>query len=205
MGWLPLSIQKGPTFQKLDTLSRDRDRRRAFLHALKDASRDYVDIFTEFQIASDAQARHYRRHWYDPNWANSTDVWWPGCQPIEPLARAGMIRAFEEAVTRNLPVDNYWIGVGESFETSISWNERQITRIMLTPPPPPPYTRYEEDDPLLIDTAPIMVVRREKRVISDTYTDSPSPEDITNEIVFCLVRTRLEPGDTGTSEPATSG
>ena len=183
------TIEKGNTLLAIERIARDPARRDAFLEALEDDGQDYVDILTQHGALSPARltriTNHLRRHWYpsqaqlddedniraaDPN--GRVPWWWEDHQPIEPIIRQGLIRAFREAKNRGLPIDAYWVATGDVVAVSVSWNERQVTFVRFTPPTPdeafvPPddpsrtlqepivfFLRREDDD---IDPAPPLV------------------------------------------------
>jgi hypothetical protein len=184
-GWVKDVIRKGKILRKLDQLSTSSEAGEAFLKALKDKEgktyRDYTEVLLQHGLVNAAEAAHLRRHWFpdtatlaqkDALLAKEGKVpwWWDAYQPIEPLLRQGMIEAFEKAKTSRwlVPVDAYWMAVGDRVLVSVSWNERQITMVRVTPPVPkddavpadaPGYTKEE---PILVirhkeDTAPGLV------------------------------------------------
>ena len=129
-------MQKGAFFRRLDDISRVPIRRDAFLAALKDDTQDYVQVLVAHGIVvDDGHADHLRLHWF-PADPTSQDTWWKEHQPIMPVMRQGYARAFEEAQVRNLPIDGYWLSGGDRVAVSITWDDRKITLIRLTPPCP---------------------------------------------------------------------
>ena len=61
----------------------------------------------------------------------------------------GLIKALELAGP-DLYLDTYWVPVGERVEVLLSKNERQVTRIVLTPPVEAPTTNRTTDTDLWI-------------------------------------------------------
>jgi hypothetical protein len=130
----PTDIQKGPILEKIDSLSANATRRDAFLQQLQDPKQDYVDILLSFGVVDKQEADHLRQHWFPQN-PQDTNAWWPQFQPIEPLLRAKMIEAFEQARDYNLSVDAYWISIGTRVEVFVQRSEKQITLLRVTPKP----------------------------------------------------------------------
>jgi hypothetical protein len=124
-------IAKGAVHQKIDPLVNDTNdpkRREALLTALKDSSRDYVQILVEHAGVTAAEAAVLRRTWYNPN------GWWPDHQPIEPIVRQGLIKSIELAMERSLPIDSYWVCGGDQVQVIVTCSNYQVTRLILTPP-----------------------------------------------------------------------
>ncbi|WP_218673898.1 hypothetical protein, partial [Candidatus Entotheonella palauensis] len=75
-----------------------------------------------------------------PQDPQASEAWWKDqcLQPLEPIARASMILAFEIAWKRDLPVETFWICRPEEtrFDTAVTWNEAQVNRLLFTPPVP---------------------------------------------------------------------
>jgi hypothetical protein len=144
-------IAKGNVLRQIDNISKgsDRDQKIAdFLEALKGSDPDYVGILATHAKLDKADEAHLRQHWFPTN--PKVSGWWSEHQPIAPLVRDSLILAFEIAQERGLPVDCYWLcPEGDQFEVSVTWNERQVTRIILTPPTlyesPKQPERYPDD------------------------------------------------------------
>jgi hypothetical protein len=130
----PTDIQKGPILAKIDSLSANATQRDEFLQQLRDPTQDYVDVLLSFGVVDQQEANHLRQHWF-PKDPTEPDAWWPQFQPIEPLLRAKMIEAFEQARDYNLSVDAYWISVGTRVEVFVQRSEKQITLLRITPKP----------------------------------------------------------------------
>jgi hypothetical protein len=123
-------IAKGAVHKKVDPLVNDTSdpkKREALLAALKDSSRDYVQILVELAGVTEAEAAFLRRTWYNPN------GWWPDHQPIEPIVRQGLIKSIELAMERHLPIDSYWVSGSEQFQVIVACSPHQVTRLILTP------------------------------------------------------------------------
>jgi hypothetical protein len=120
-------ITKGSIHQKVDAAANDLSKRAAFLAALEDWEQDYVDILVEHAGLTESEARHLRDKWYGPH------GWLPQDPPIEEEIRKGLIRAIQKASDENLPIDSWWIAVGNHFEVFEVVSKQQVTRIILTP------------------------------------------------------------------------
>jgi hypothetical protein len=130
----PGYLAKGAIHKKVDPLVGGRnnlERRQALLTALKDWSRDYIQILMEYTGLTRAEADYLRKTWYNPRGG-----WWPEHQPIEPIIRQSLITAIELAAERNLPLDSYWLAVGDQFQVIVACSDHQVTRLILTPPAP---------------------------------------------------------------------
>ncbi len=115
------------------------DRRSIILAALKDPSQDYIQIMKSLCKVPAKYADYVGKYWYDPNWQSPESLcWWKAHQPAEPISRQSLIDAIEIANEANLPIDSYWLPVGESWEVLVSRSEYQVTRLMMTPPSPLP-------------------------------------------------------------------
>jgi hypothetical protein len=131
---MPGYLAKGAIHKKVDPLVNDRnllERRQSLLTALKDWSRDYVQLLMEYAGLTEAEADYLRQTWYNPRGG-----WWPEHQPIEPIIRQSLITAIELAVERNLPLDSYWLCIGDQFQVIVACSDHQVTRLILTPPSP---------------------------------------------------------------------
>jgi hypothetical protein len=170
------NITKGPLLYYLDQLSRSDaslSRLGALLAALEQLQPTYrglVDVFQQHLFLDYDPARmealnnYLRRYWFD-----EVQGWWRPQQPIEPVFCQGLIKALREAIDnpitvedpaqgkrlKALPIDSYWIVVGERFEMTICRSLQQVTLLILTPNPPIPRPGIWDQD------TPIWVVRRE--------------------------------------------
>ena len=133
-------ISKGHVHRMVDTYANS-NQRQSFLTALQ-STRDYLDILGHDTGVDPRYIQNLRRTWYNPG----ADGWWPWLQPIQPLVRQGLIAAIELAsrdpdtgAVRNLPIDSYWMPIGDQVETVIAVSmQQQVIRLLLTPPSPPP-------------------------------------------------------------------
>ena len=163
---VPEFAQKGSILSKMDEISQQPTRRDAFLTDLRDATQSYVDILVKYGVVTAWQADHLRVHWFPADWQDpSSDCLWREHQPLEPILRQGARRAFEEAQARNLPIDSYWICVGNQVGEIVAWNARQVTRLRVTPPLPEEHT-LPEDHPRLTHTDPLVVIKRQDGEVS---------------------------------------
>jgi len=75
-------------------------------------------------------------------------------KPIEPIVRLGLIKAIEEAIARNLPLDSYWeaADTDTEFETIIICSAYQVTRLIRTPHPTAPsgFSPLRNDSPIFL-------------------------------------------------------
>jgi hypothetical protein len=140
----PGIIAKGLVNRKVDNTCNDLSKRDAFLAALRDAGRDFVQILIEHASVTSREADHLRRYWFNDKWAApDSGCWWQDKQPIVSIVRQGLIKALEVATQdpdtgekRSLPIDSYWLSGGATFEVIVTCSPQQITRIILTPPVP---------------------------------------------------------------------
>lgn len=172
------NTSKGPVHTAIDAWVNYHDQgvyvlRQAFLDALNDEAQDYVDIlsnddaqwkqpyrkiFDTLPKVSEGQAEYLRNFWY-----NTRTGWWHDRQPIQPIIRQGLIKAIELAMERKLPLDSYWVTMGDIpqagqyFHVIITCSPQQVTRLILTPLSDPP-----DQDHLarLTQPADIWVVKR---------------------------------------------
>jgi len=151
--------------------------REALREALHDASRDLVQIFIDYGIATDEQVAYLRKYWFNPRWADlNSGCLWPEHQPIEPVFRQGMITAIELATrpaagntpARLLPLNTCWVCAGKDFQMGICATEAQVTCIILTPDlPEHEWARQSRPGMLakLTYDGPFWVVKRGKESI----------------------------------------
>lgn len=102
-------------------------------------------------ILTPLEERHVRHDWLN----ESGTGWWKHAQPIEPILRAGLVKAFEMARDLKLPVAAYWICAssrkGGPFALKIGASQWQVTVSILSPPPEgPPPSRLVEDRSLWV-------------------------------------------------------
>jgi len=133
-------ISKGPVHTRVDAHANS-NQRQSLLAALQ-STRDYLDILENDAGVSPRYIQYLRRTWYN----QGAGGWWPWLQPLQPLVRQGLIEAIDLAsrdpdtgAARNLPIDSYWMPVGDQVETIIAVSvQQQVIRLLLTPPSPPP-------------------------------------------------------------------
>jgi hypothetical protein len=144
------TISKGIVHEKVDRLlnsPKTNPTRQAFIDAIQDWSKDYLEVLEMMAGVTKREIEYLREYWFDPNWADlHSECWWREHQPIEPIVRQGLITAIDVA-TRDpetgaerpepLAVDSYHIyGERNHFESLVTWTDKQVTRIVLTPPHP---------------------------------------------------------------------
>lgn len=134
MSGRPLSICtpiKGTVHRKVEQLVNHNPEARAqLLNALKERTRDYIQILMDLAGVTQEEAIPLRQNWYNPQ------GWWRAHQPIEPTVRQSLIKALELAAERNLPIESCWLWAGNQFQVIVTYNDSQVTRLILTPPPP---------------------------------------------------------------------
>lgn len=165
---------KGPVMRRLDEVANDATQREVFLETLKYSPRDLVQIFIDYDLATDKQVAYLRKYWFNPNWADSkSGCWWPEHQPIEPTIRQGLIKAIElatlpaegNAPAQFLPLNTCWVCAGTAFQIGICATNLQITCIILTPDLPErawARQRRPEEIAKLTYDGPFWVVKRGK-------------------------------------------
>jgi hypothetical protein len=142
------TISKGIVHAKVDRLLNDKKnpKRNEFIEAVKNWSIDYLELLTIAGVTP-PEVEYLREYWFDPNWADpNSECWWREHQPIEPIVRQGLITAIDIATQdpdadqprpEPLDVDSYHIyGERDHFESLVTWTDKQVTRIVLTPPHP---------------------------------------------------------------------
>jgi hypothetical protein len=126
-------ILKGAVHKRIEALINGQpDERKKLLAVLQDWTQDYVDILMQYTRLTPSEGAYLRRTWYNPG----QDGWWAAHQPIEPIVRQSLIKALTLAMERNLPVDSYWLSVGDDFQAIVTCSDHQVTRVIITPPTP---------------------------------------------------------------------
>jgi hypothetical protein len=132
--------------QKLSELPADQDRTEAYLFILQT-----VCNLTPGEI------NYLRRWWF------SKEGFWPNQYPIEPLLRRSMLKAI--AMAGGLPIDTYWLTVGQEFRMILTRSAWQVTRLMLTPEPDPiALLKYGKEYNIVIlhqTAVPISIIKRD--------------------------------------------
>jgi hypothetical protein len=134
---LSAHLTKGVVNRKVDALVNARDdagrfhKRAEFLAAVKAAAdaQQYLAVLRQQAGVSVAESTYLRDKWYEEG---PTGLW-PALQPVYLVLVRGLITAIEKA-SDDLPVDTYWIPVGDRVEVLVARSARQVTRIILTPP-----------------------------------------------------------------------
>ncbi len=136
-----------------------------FLQDLENSQHgDYVQVLVDYGIVlpgtkEGSEEYHLRNDWFNEN----KQGWWPEAGPVKDIHRQGMIEAFRESKMRRLPIDSYWICAGQNpFVVAIGWNDRQVTRIIISPASPehlPPKRLTQVMD--------VLVVKREERRLDE--------------------------------------
>lgn len=144
MPTMPGEMSKGEILQDLDKLLSDPPRRDALFDDLDDKTAGGAWTYSLAKLAvkhglvvanSDAE-KHLANDWFGT-------AWWNHMSPLqkEDTVRAALSVAIREAQKRNLPIDCYWVcalhGMPPAkLQVTISWSDRQVTLILLTPKPP---------------------------------------------------------------------
>lgn len=177
------TISKGLLQQAIERAANNAQQRPAFLAILKGSSgtlaTDWLDFLTVSGGLDRAAARYVRDIWFQ---------FWPSAYQAETIMRQSLIEAIELAnsLTTNeqnpMPIDCHWIWTEDQtkFQVLITYNARQVTRILLTPPPPTDRTIP------LIGLAPYFVVK------PGSHIDSAQEQ--------ALPRAPRPPGDTVPAE-----
>lgn len=156
----PTYISKGMVSRKVDEICNG-PLRSALLAVLNNPGKggaDWIQFLVDHGL-NPRRGDYLRNVWFNQSGAGL----WQAHQPIEPIVRQGLIEAIELASRdpdtqqeRNLPIDSYWMCLGDQVEVVVTYSAHQVTRIILTPPIPesPP------DPSLLLDMEPILIVKR---------------------------------------------
>ena len=136
-------IAKGSVHKKVDATLNHKaggafDKRAGFLAALGNAAtvQGYLTVLRNPQLMTppltQVESDYLRDTWY----SQGPDGWWPWLQPIYAILRQGLIKAIEVATAKNLPIDSYWLPVGNQVEVIVTAlpGAQQVTRLILTPP-----------------------------------------------------------------------
>jgi hypothetical protein len=121
--------QKAPTvwktevFQLIDRLSSDRALLERAVTALRDgASLVDVGVASRALEGDDERKKHVAKHWL-------------GDERLQRVLGQALLRAGELALERRLPIDAYWVFAGKRPRAAVSWNDRQVTLIVVRPAP----------------------------------------------------------------------
>ena len=118
----------------------------------KDPKASLVDLGIRFGYFSrPEEEEHFRKDWLDQE-----KGWFKQLPPIEPVIRAGLIKAIEQSIEHQLPIDTYWVRGGEQVEVAICRSELQLTVLIMTPAIP---------EPELPDVGPIGKFRPKDKII----------------------------------------
>ncbi len=197
----PGDISKGTIQDKLDKLCNDPSKRDALLDDLRKSPEGYVDILVKHMLRTSYELESYEVSYLRTMWFNKVG-YWKNHQPIEPIYRQGMIKAIEVATqdeqgknrAQALPIDSYWICDGNRVQVFVICNDRQVTRINLTPPPDP--DRAKVDPSKLTDMAPMWVVKPSRPYVPSfrgAQRDEEVVEDVDEKNRVETVRLRREP------------
>jgi hypothetical protein len=151
------TISKGDLQKAIEKVANNPQLRSDFLAALKGTpttpGTDWLEFLRNTDELDIQVERYVRDTWQKTFWSQ---------YPVEPIMRQSLIEAIElaDSLTADkqnpMPIDCYWIYTNDpdKFEALITYNARQVTRIILTPPPPPP-----NHPPLLTGKAPFWIVK----------------------------------------------
>lgn len=181
------------------------DIRAQLLAKLRDQSNHVAEIMTIGQVDGVAGQNHVKQHWLgEGSPANGPTGWWRNWKgEPEKVLRCGIIRALEVAMglthscphhapggapgsdpatrppgARNLPVDYYWVCGVSRFEVYVSWNQQQVTVIIVTPGFP--FSLVEYPDEYAAGTAPALDAWTQYdsgTIFVGQAEDVPSPSD----------------------------
>jgi hypothetical protein len=151
------TISKGRVQQAIETAANDPKLRPGFLNALQGpqtSGTDWIDFLRDAGGLSPGDEDYFRTRWLQ---------FWSQTYPVEAIVRQSLIEAIALAnydpvgeKERFLPIDCYWIWTNDAskFEALIAPNDRQVTRIILTPPPP-----THPNTSILTGLAPFLIVK----------------------------------------------
>lgn len=101
--------------------------------------------------------QHLRADWFPPPGQLPPSAWWPGIQPVEPIAKKGYasaIRANLVLLSNGLPArpfDSYWVCLPwnatnpQHFQVVHMVSPKQITVVVVTPPEPGGYGHVDRE------------------------------------------------------------
>ncbi len=124
-------IMKGEILRRMEQLARDRAVVSAMLRGLmNEPERSLVDLAIEHGYIknSDEEAGHIRNDWFSPEGG-----WFPQIRAVEPVIRAGFIKAGELVLEHRLPVDAYVVAGYDRVEVVVCKSDQQITILVLCP------------------------------------------------------------------------
>lgn len=179
------TISKGLVQRAIERVINNEQLRPVFLDTLKEvpeaSEADWVDFLREFGGLDTASERYFRRHWLGQSWSDD--------YPVETIVRQSLIEAIELAdrlttdAAHPMPIDCYWLYTEDTskFEALITANERQVTRIILTPPPP----TAAIDPSRLTEFAPLYIVKpgtSERQPEEHTLRQDPEGQWVTVQL-----------------------
>jgi hypothetical protein len=132
------TISKGNVQQAIERVANNPLHRPNFLAALQGnpqiAGTDWIDFLRDTGGLATGDENYFRISWLQ---------FWSKTYPVEAIVRQSLIVAINLADTHStpqnfMPIDCYWIWTNDAskFEALITFNTRQVMRIILTPPPP---------------------------------------------------------------------
>jgi hypothetical protein len=173
------TISKGRVQQAMEGVANDPKLRPGFLNALQgpQTPTDWIDFLRDSGGLSPGDENYFRNNWL---------YFWSQTYPVEAIVRQSLIVAIDLATRdpdngdeRFLPIDCYWLWTNDTskFEALITYNVRQVTRIILTPPPP-----TKPNMSLLTGMAPFWIVRASPVEVEQEIDKDPEGEWITVRI-----------------------
>ena len=122
----PPTVYKTRVFDLIDRVSGDRALLERAVAALRDGA-SLVDVGVASGTIEDDRKRktHLDEHWL-------------GGKPAQRVLGQALLRAGELALERRLPIDAYWVFAGKRLRAAVSWNEQQVTLIVVRPLPKVP-------------------------------------------------------------------
>lgn len=177
---------KGPLLRAIDRLSESLDfaAQQEILLILQGppGEEGLAQLAGSLGLASPQTVRHLEEDWFGS--------WWPECQPIEPILRAGIAQALHLALAdpeahqpreQPLAIHALWLSGVDRVEVGISLSAGQVTLLLLTPPVPD----ADEGRPDALD--PVWMVHRGAPRSDEQVVASQG------DLVTTQIRTRLEP------------
>ncbi len=148
------------------------DQRPVLLTNLRNPAVNIAEIMTISQVDGAAGVTHVKTHWFGAGSApNGPTGWWRNWKgEPEKVLRCGLIRALEVAMglnhscphhtsgpvpgsdplsrpatNRDLPIEYSWVCGVSRFEVFVSWNEQQVSVIIVTPGFPFSLIEYDDE------------------------------------------------------------
>jgi hypothetical protein len=119
----PPTVWKTRVFELIDRVSSDRALLERAVAALRSGA-SLVDVGVASRTIDDDPDRkqHLADHWLDG-------------KRLQRVLGQALLRAGELALEHRIPIDAYWVFSGKRPRAAVSWNDRQVTLIVVRPAP----------------------------------------------------------------------